>query len=582
MSLVVKVSVRSRVLFPGDDLECTISLAPLHHHQIQQQQQQPSNSTKALKQRRNSVDDDASLSAEKSNTDSDSLVVMETEPTNESSLPAPPAPASTTSGWSWWNSWFGSSSSVSSSSSLESASHESLESALVFDEAGHALRRRAPPVVDYVSVNVVGKYVADSSWIRLSPAYAQQPAAADSSRLLFESAPSVVAEGVDSCLVRYTFPLPRKIPPSFKGVAVKYFYCIRVAARLRAPNAVERVVSIPLRVINPLGNIAVIQVAPKPALGIEPKLHDLQPLEADDRHAVQLTDTMAHAASAIELLGSPLVRARQRVTVASPAASAADALTSPQLRVASLSSYYRRLQREQQSQNVQNNVKALFAKLSRPLSIEISRARRHVAQFTVNRTAFQLGDVIVGQFDFSRASTSCYQVSCSLDYDEAVAVEMQPSASAAAAAAAAPLTDSSALASAVIPSTELMPRASVEPVAVPPRYAGSTTLRKTVAEAHSITVHTLRTGMSLAIPSHAPYSFATSHVRVSWTLRFEFAIAARSRTDGDDQVDADGVHGDALAQPAVDCLHWELPIQVLVPEKPDEFLFERDSERMVV
>jgi hypothetical protein len=494
---------------------------------------------------------------------------METESSNGDS-PAEPPTAASSSGWSWWSSWFGSS------------SQTSLEDALVDDDSsGSSLGRRAPPVVEYVSVNVVGKYVADSSWIRLSAAYTQQPAAADSSRLLFESAPSVVAEGVDSCLVRYTFPLPRKIPPSFKGVAVKYFYCIRVAAKLRAPNAVERVVSIPLRVINPLGNIAVIQVAPKPAIGIEPKLHDLQPLEADDRHTVQLTDTIAHAASAIELLGSPLVRARQRVTVASSAASAVDALTSPQLRVASLSSYYRRLQREQQSQNVQNNVKALFAKLSRPLSIEISRARRHVAQFTINRTAFQLGDVIVGQFDFSRANTSCYQVSCSLDYDEAVAVEMQPSASAAAAAAV-PLTDSNAFAGAVIPSAELMPRASVEPVAVPPRYAGSTTLRKTVAEAHSITVHTLRTGMSLAIPSHAPYSFATSHVRVSWTLRFEFAIAARSRTDSDDQVDGDGLHGDALSQPAVDCLHWELPIQVLVPEKPDEFLFERDSERMVV
>jgi hypothetical protein len=442
-------------------------------------------------------------------------------------------------------------------------------------------RRRPPPLVDYVTVQVLGKYVADSSWIRLSAPYLQQQTAADSSRLLFESAPCVVADGVDSCLVRYTFPLPRKIPPSFKGVAIKYFYCLRVAAKLRSANAVERVVTIPLRVINPLGNIAVIQVSPKPVLGVEAKLHDLQPLEADNRQAVQLTDTIAHAASAIELLGSPLVRARQRVT-AVPSTTVADSLTSPQLRVASLSSYYRRLQREQQSQNVQNNVKSLFVKLSRPLSIEISRARRHVAQFTINRTAFQLGDVIVGQFDFSRATTSCYQVSCSLDYDEAVAVEMQPSASAAAAAAAvaaAPLTDSSGLSGAVIPSAELMPRASIDPVAVPARYAGSTTLRKTVAEAHSITVHTLRTGISLAIPSHAPYSFATSHVRVSWTLRFEFAIAARSRADNDDD---DGVYGDALSQPAVDCLHWELPIQVLVPEKPDEFLFERDSERMVV
>jgi hypothetical protein len=547
-SLSVKVSLRSRILFPGDDLECTISVlnsnAPLDH-------ETPSESLDE------SLDDQSLDDASSSSPSSPRSV----------SSPAAAAAASTSQrgAWRWLSSWF--------AGAADSDEPAAARVALSADSHSSAPRRPAA-LLDYVTVQVVGKYIADSSWVQLSPAFAQQPCDRDGSRLLFESAPCTLAEGVDSCLVRYTLQLPRKIPPTFKGVAIKYFYTIRVVARLRRPDSAERVVTIPFRVINPLGNVAVIHLAPRPVLNVEPQLHDLQPFEANSRQAVQLTDTIAHAASAVELMGSPLVRARQRApTIAKPAAAALDdsadaaALTSPQLRVASLSSYYRRLQREQQTQNVQNNVKALYGKLSRPLSIEISRTRRHVAQFTINRTAFQLGDVIVGNFDFSRATTACYQVLCSLDFDEAVAVDMQP-----------PTQPPDAWHTLPTLESDLTPHASVGPAAVPARYAGSTTLRKTVAEAHMITVHTVRTGFSLAIPPQAPYSFSTSHVRVSWTLRFVFAIAARSQAD-DGQAALDASH---LAAPAVDCLHWELPIQVLVPEKPAEFLFERDAERIAL
>jgi hypothetical protein len=547
-SLSVKVSLRSRVLFPGDDLECTISVlnsnAPLDH-----------------------CADATSESLDESLDDQSLDDASSSAPASPRSASSPAAPTQR-GAWRWLSAWFAGAadSDVGDATAAAALSADS--------SASHASTLRRPAaLLDYVTVQVVGKYIADSSWVQLSPAFAQQPCDRDGSRLLFESAPCTLAEGVDSCLVRYTLQLPRKIPPTFKGVAIKYFYTIRVVARLRRPDSAERVVTIPFRVINPLGNVAVIHLAPKPVLNVEPQLHDLQPFEANSRQAVQLTDTLAHAASAVELMGSPLVRARQRApTIAKPAAAALDgsadaALTSPQLRVASLSNYYRRLQREQQTQNVQNNVKALYGKLSRPLSIEISRTRRHVAQFTVNRTAFQLGDVIVGNFDFSRATTACYQVSCSLDFDEAVAVDMQP-----------PTQPPDAWHTLPTLESDLTPHASVAPAAVPARYAGSTTLRKTVAEAHMITVHTVRTGLSLAIPPQAPYSFSTSHVRVSWTLRFVFAIAARSQAD-DGPAALDASH---LAAPAVDCLHWELPIQVLVPEKPAEFLFERDAERIAL
>jgi len=91
-------------------------------------------------------------------------------------------------------------------------------------------------------------------------------------------------------------------------------------------------------------------------------------------------------------------------------------------------------------------------------------------------------------------------------------------------------------------------------------------------------------------------------------LRFEFVIGARhaneNDVDGDSRVD--GAQSSAVGKQldlfiglwcvsctiltyvwfvcvcvcilTVDCLHWVLPIHVLVPERPEEFLFEKDSD----
>jgi hypothetical protein len=59
------------------------------------------------------------------------------------------------------------------------------------------------------------------------------------------------------CAVRYSFALPRKLPPSFKGVAVRFMYHIDIRAK-QLNHAQVKSVSIPFRVLNPLGNISVV------------------------------------------------------------------------------------------------------------------------------------------------------------------------------------------------------------------------------------------------------------------------------------------------------------------------------------
>lgn len=153
----------------------------------------------------------------------------------------------------------------------------------------------------------------------------------------------------------------------------------------------------------------------------------------------------------------------------------------------------------------------------------MSRARRHVTQFTINRTGFCLGDVVVGTFDFSRAGTRCYQVSVSLDCDEAIATHMKPASSSLATTQPLPTTgrrvdDDGAALSSERRLLDALPDASA--------YSGGTALQHTVAEEHLCTVDTLRASVSLAIPPRAHQSFVTNH---GISPRFRFFTHCRKQ-----------------------------------------------------
>jgi hypothetical protein len=43
-------------------------------------------------------------------------------------------------------------------------------------------------------------------------------------------------------------------------------------------------------------------------------------------------------------------------------------------------------------------------------SININKSEHHIVKFSIEKTAFQLGDTIRGLFDFSESNTTCHQV----------------------------------------------------------------------------------------------------------------------------------------------------------------------------
>lgn len=52
----------------------------------------------------------------------------------------------------------------------------------------------------------------------------------------------------------------------------------------------------------------------------------------------------------------------------------------------------------------------MYTKIYYLASINISKGEHHIVKFSIEKTAFQLGDTIRGLFDFSESNTTCQQV----------------------------------------------------------------------------------------------------------------------------------------------------------------------------
>ena len=94
---------------------------------------------------------------------------------------------------------------------------------------------------------------------------------------------------------RYSFTLPRKLPPSFKGVAVKFLYHIDIRSKLASAGDVKSA-SMPFRVLNPLANIAIVNVPSTPLVDLEGELKDFRIRSSDDAAHTHMTTELAHAA----------------------------------------------------------------------------------------------------------------------------------------------------------------------------------------------------------------------------------------------------------------------------------------------
>ena len=160
------------------------------------------------------------------------------------------------------------------------------------------------------------------------------------------------------------------------------------------------------------------------------------------------------------------------------------------------------------------------------MCIKVNKGVEHLAQVTVEKTAYQLGDAVRGYIDFSNATVGNYFLSVKLDLIEDVASEYFAN--------------------------------------TPGRPSGTST--KTVAEYEEAIHDTNATNFEFHLPINATPTFATELVSVRWVLKFELIASTVHRNPDTSTADLT-IHRDKSEK-----MSWQIPIRVFVASYPFSLL----------
>lgn len=291
-----------------------------------------------------------------------------------------------------------------------------------------------------------------------------------------------VAPGTMRHLLYYLL-LPTDLPPSYKGAALRFSYFLTVAAQKSlAPAKISR---FPIRIVNPAAGVGRISVLSSASVPDSP----------DQSGAREMDAAALSTAAAIDVLHERWCAAA-RLTPA-PWDTGTGALR----------------MRQQAHANVMRLAAKQYYDGQQPSSYNISKGKDPIVRFALDKTAYQLGEVIYGALDFSAATAKCVQISAWLETVEEL------------------------------------------PVGLRSTVRGTGTFRRSYAEHHEYTMNTLAAHFMFQIPVEAAHEFTSDVVSLSWVLRFEF-ISLEVGTDKH-----------------LDPLLWELPLRILVPTHPSGLLF---------
>ena len=290
-----------------------------------------------------------------------------------------------------------------------------------------------------------------------------------------------VAPGSTRHLLYYLL-LPTDLPPTYKGAALRFSYFLTVAAQKSL--AAAKISRFPIRIVNPAAGVGRISVLSSASVPDSP----------DQSGAREMDAAALSSAAAIDVLHERWCSAARLVPP--PWETGTGALR----------------MRQQAHANVMRLAAKQYNDGQQPASYNISKGREHIVRFALDKTAYQLGEVIYGAFDFSNATTKCVQVSAWLETVEEL------------------------------------------PAGLRSNVRGAGTFRRAYAEHHEYTMNTLAAHFMFQIPVEAAHEFSSDVVSLSWVLRFEF-------------ISLDGV------ERQLDPLLWELPLRILVPTHPSDLLF---------
>jgi Rgp1 len=192
-----------------------------------------------------------------------------------------------------------------------------------------------------------------------------------------------------------------------------------------------------------------------------------------------------------------------------------------------------------------------------PLVFAIRSGDAKILRFMLYKLEYGPGDVVLGTFDLTGADCPCQQICASLQMEEKSSTAWSSSttnagnnnssSSGTASVAATPRNSSAgqpqAAAAAAASANGAADDATKTTVAaVVPAAAATPVHRRIVDVFHELTPCTLVSSLALALPADAPLSFQTDLVSVRWVLKFEFTIGGATQhtgaqvlTDSDDE-----------------------------------------------
>ncbi|KAJ2953398.1 hypothetical protein O0L34_g988 [Tuta absoluta] len=173
-----------------------------------------------------------------------------------------------------------------------------------------------------------------------------------------------------------------------------------------------------------------------------------------------------------------------------------------------------------------------------PNSYMITNTRGKVGRFCLFKSAYKLGEDIVGTFDFSVGSVTCMQVSVSLQPEETLKTTS--------------------------------PQKNTKD-----KDSGSRSM--TVARFHEVTVGLTHSQLILPIPLHITPAFECDEVTLSWRLHFEFVTTNERLFPGPEDKD-----WTAPLNVPIETMVWNLPVKIYstLPKQITQHAIGGDSYSM--
>ncbi|GMF12694.1 unnamed protein product [Phytophthora lilii] len=301
--------------------------------------------------------------------------------------------------------------------------------------------------------------------INIAPTQSELKAASAESHGAIDPVSAVEAareETAERCTREFAIALPENICPTFRGSSARVFYVVSITAQCAAPGSKPVSVHLPFEVYGSEYFFEPSTVASASHLAASQSKSDSSNAGSADK-AGETTPKKAHVVGGTTRVG----RLDRSVSMApAPVGVRKGSEIAFELRPSLM---HGRVETEQM-QRAQTSI------------FTIGKDSSHLVRFLLTKQFYQPGEVLLGVFDFTRASIPCYEVSATLCLEETLS------------------------------SMALDPDRVVQ--------------SKVFGSFRERTLGVLQTNVRFSIPHDALPTIKTDLVRFQWLLRFEFSAGA--------------------------------------------------------